>query len=463
VGSGYSNPGTSRIRVPTAEERAAQQRAAKRAAFDTAYTKSRELAKNGFALSDHRNYTAAVDALRQALSLMTPYIDEAYTTFVDTNLGTFYYDVRGSIGFAEAHLAEESGHVDLAFKKMQLCGPLNTACMTSEQRAYYMDLEGKLATRNNFAKNKADAERMFGDIDRRLETAEFERSQQRVLNLLSDTSVVDLSDNAHSYLVDVSIVKGVDAKLRHDLMAPLAQTVRERTALRNPQAQSLLNTRQTSAPPSPIKALANLSPGDVVLVAPWELKDVRAAGVREVVTSIGINWLDRWASDNWSSPASHAATFLGERAGKRWYLDNTSDGPRIRDEKDFLKHYAMRQMDVATLVGQPLSRKEGEELWKAAHEMRNTTTYWPSRLSGVETPFTGQPGMVCSEASTWLLMRAGRRVAETRSPNPKFLGVDIGVNKNQVVSFSPADFYDDQQYFLIHRLSIPGKAERAHE
>jgi hypothetical protein len=60
-------------------------------------------------------------------------------------------------------------------------------------------------------------------------------------------------------------------------------------------------------------------------------------------------------------------------------------------------------------------------------------------------------------------MRAGRRVAETRSPDPKVLGVDIGVNKSQVVSFSPADFYDDQQYFLIHRLSIPGKAERAHE
>ena len=65
VGSGYGNPGTPRIRVPTAEERAAQQRAAKRAAFDTAYAKSRELAKNGFALSDRRNYTAAVDALRR--------------------------------------------------------------------------------------------------------------------------------------------------------------------------------------------------------------------------------------------------------------------------------------------------------------------------------------------------------------------------------------------------------------
>jgi hypothetical protein len=62
--------------------------------------------------------------------------------------------------------------------------------------------------------------------------------------------------------------------------------------------------------------------------------------------------------------------------------------------------------------------------------------------------------MVCSEASRWLLLRAGRRVPETRSENVKIKEIDTGLNKKQFVNFSPSDFYEEQQYFVVHQLGL---------
>jgi hypothetical protein len=208
------------------------------------------------------------------------------------------------------------------------------------------------------------------------------------------------------------------------------------------------------------KDLRDLAPGDVILVAPVKLKphlkDEDAHHLKEVLVSNAINLLDRWGSDNWSSPASHAAVFLGSRNGKSWYLDNTGIGPVIKEEKEFLKEYGQRKMDAARLVGQPLSQHEGEELWKGAHELRETTTYWPSKLP---KPGSDEPGMVCSEASRWLLMRAGRGVPETQSGDKKILGVDTSLNKREFVTFSPSDFYEQHQYFVIHQLVIEGNSQ----
>jgi hypothetical protein len=68
--------------------------------------------------------------------------------------------------------------------------------------------------------------------------------------------------------------------------------------------------------------------------------------------------------------------------------------------------------------------------------------------------------MVCSETSRWALVRAGRAVPETQSGNVKIFGIDTGINKNNFVSFSPADFYAKQQYFVVHQLSIQKKEEK---
>jgi hypothetical protein len=244
------------------------------------------------------------------------------------------------------------------------------------------------------------------------------------------------------------------AQLKKDLLTNFSGAILKRTEQANAQAQQILRSFKTGEPPNPIKNLTNLAPGDVILVAPVRvkerLKDESIQHAKDVLISNGINFLDRWGSDNWSSPASHAAIFLGVRNGERWYLDNTSaHGPVILAEKDFLKEYGQRGMDVATLVGQPLSQHEGQELWKGAHELRKTTRYgiWANDK------------MVCSETSRWLLVRAGRWVPETQSPDAKIRGVDTGLNKKKFVNFSPSDFFESQQYFVVHKLGMQSKGE----
>jgi hypothetical protein len=235
---------------------------------------------------------------------------------------------------------------------------------------------------------------------------------------------------------------------RQELLGKLSDTIRERIDKPNEQAQEIITSLKTKAPPSLVKSIDNLAPGDVILVAAIPLEDYKKAGVWEVGKSNAINLLDQWGSNNWSSPASHAAIYLGVRNGKRWYLDNTSEhGPVIKEEGYFLKEYGQRQMDVATLVGQPISQHQGEEIWKAAHELAKMISYgiWANDK------------MVCSETSRWVLVRAGRRVPETQSENRKILGVDIGLNKKEFVNFSPSDFYNNEQYFVIHPLSMQSR------
>jgi hypothetical protein len=75
--------------------------------------------------------------------------------------------------------------------------------------------------------------------------------------------------------------------------------------------------------------------------------------------------------------------------------------------------------------------------------LRNTTTYgiWADKR------------MVCSETSRWVLLRAGRDVPQRTSDNARILGFDTGLNKGDFVKYSPADFYENYQYFVIQRLS----------
>jgi hypothetical protein len=260
-----------------------------------------------------------------------------------------------------------------------------------------------------------------------------------------DSLVANPRDNKKSYNVNFTAVKGVNPKLRQELLGNFPDIISKRNRHPNKQAQNILQSLKNGEPPNPIKNIADLAPGDVILVASSSWKDRKKEGEWEVGKSIGINFLDKWSSNNWSSPVSHAAIFLGKRNGKRWYFNNTFEhGPVIVEEKDFLREYGQRSMDVATLVGQPLSQHEGQELWKGAHELRNTTTYgiWANDK------------MVCSEASRWLLLRAGRRVPETRSENVKIKEIDTGLNKKQFVNFSPSDFYEEQQYFVVHQLGL---------
>ena len=269
-------------------------------------------------------------------------------------------------------------------------------------------------------------------------------------------SKLDVGKNVNFGVVRVRDGTPDAAQLKKDLLDNFSGAILKRTEQPNEQAQAIMRSFKTGEPPNPVKNIDNLALGDVILVAPVPLKDLKKAGAWNVGVSNGINFLNKWSSDNWSSPVSHAAIFLGEKNGKRWYMDNTSAGPIIMEESAFLKEYGARQMDVATLVGQPLSQHEGEEMWEGAHELRNTVKYGPSRILNRGRDYR----MVCSETSRWLLLRAGRNVPDVESENGKIFGVDIGLNKKQFVSFTPADFYESRQYFVVHQLGLREKEEK---
>lgn len=241
-------------------------------------------------------------------------------------------------------------------------------------------------------------------------------------------------------------------QMRRELLGGLSDIIHKRNSGSNVQAQEIIRSLKTKKPPelsSLTKSIDNLVPGDVILVSPVHFKDWEKAGIGDVLISNGVNLLDRWGSNSWSSPASHAAIFLGERNGIRWYMDNTSEyGPVIIQEKEFLNRYGQRQMDVATLVGQPISGKEGGAIIDAAHGLRDM---------GIKYGVGDHDRMVCSESARWLLLQAGRAVPGTQSDNAKILGITIGLNKKDFVNYSPADFYDNEQYFVIHSLEMKRK------
>ena len=257
---------------------------------------------------------------------------------------------------------------------------------------------------------------------------------------IADSSVVDLSDKT-SDVVDINVVRGVNisdvtvkspvdnpAQFKYEVLTDYSKVLNERVQGQNDTAQGIIKSLKIKEPPSPIKNISKLQPGDVILIAP----NGTMSGI--------LNKVDRWASDSPNSPASHTATYLGEKYGKRFYLNNTPEtGPVIMEEKDFLKEYGGRGMNVATLVGEPLSKHEGDELWKGAKEMAKAGGYGIKALPAIN----GNDNMVCSESSRWLLLRAGRRVPETKDSI-----------KKPFVKFSPADFYEDQQYFIVHKLGM---------
>ena len=138
-------------------------------------------------------------------------------------------------------------------------------------------------------------------------------------------------------------------------------------------------------------------------------------------------------------------------------MDNQSvEGPRIKTEGEIEKEYGTRPMDVARPaelgIAQPLSKAEGAKLWAAARELGILELASEPRKAGnfvdkSNYGLYGDDNMVCSEASRWALIKAGRQIPTTDSPFKKLLGVYFG----------PANFYSQEQYFLISPLGKPAK------
>ena len=127
---------------------------------------------------------------------------------------------------------------------------------------------------------------------------------------------------------------------------------------------------------------------------------------------------------------SHALTFVKEVGGTFLFLDHTSEGTRILDDRTFLAEYGAREMYVA----RPHAIVDGRALWQEARAaaLRPASDYG---LLGDD--------VVCSE-------RAGIAVARVTGTEPdRRLGpVDI----------TPGDFFDTEgatgKHFSVTRLRI---------
>jgi hypothetical protein len=214
--------------------------------------------------------------------------------------------------------------------------------------------------------------------------------------------------------------------------------VQQRLKKPNQWSSALAASLTTKAPPLPFKKFSELQSGDVLLIAP-EKSDLpgRAVNAGDVILS------GKKASD-----ASHTVLYLKQINGVKFFLDNMpGEGPRIVPEAYFIKKYGHRQTEVAKLA-QPLNEEEGKQLYAAAKDMRAKNLAKQQENNWFDKTNYGAWGkdnMVCAEADWALIKAAGRKIPESADRIKKGLGID----------FSPADFYNNEQYFLVTPLAMP--------
>lgn len=209
----------------------------------------------------------------------------------------------------------------------------------------------------------------------------------------------------------------------------------------NPCIPAIYRSLKTKAPPAlPRTKYDELQPGDVLLIS--------ADGSRE---SFWINLADRVSSVS-KSPASHTVLYLKTVNGKKLFLDHTSEkGSHVISEAEFLKTYGRRDALVAS-VAKPVKEGEASRIWEAARERVKAEAKGQERrrkkgkiIDQSGYGLYGDDDMVCSEASRWVLLRAGRKIQETSSPLKRLMGIHYG----------PANFFDDEQNFIITPLWAP--------
>ena len=189
------------------------------------------------------------------------------------------------------------------------------------------------------------------------------------------------------------------------------------------------------------KRFSDLSPGDVLLVAPEEGWGLDAT--KHKLISI----LDKVTSMEMGLGAYHTFIYLRTVNGKKQFLDNLPDeGPRIKNEDQILKEYEKSSMDVA----QPLSKPDGDKLWETAKDLqkKNLDRLGQGVIDKTGYGILGNDNMVCSETSRWALVQAGVPMPGSWSPYKRALGIYIG----------PSNFYSQKQRFLIAAVEMPGAA-----
>jgi hypothetical protein len=253
-----------------------------------------------------------------------------------------------------------------------------------------------------------------------------------------DNGMETLAARARDSFADQLVRKEQDEfdNMNAEWMKKQKQLIEERLKKPNEYAGSLYKTIKASTPPLPwkTKAYADLKPGDVLL---FEGKEISYAD-------------NKVSNGKVASRASHTVIYLREVNGVKLFMDNQpNEGPRIISEEQLLKIYSHRKADVAT-IAEPLNKKEGEKLLKAAVEMAKKNNKklvdkdgWFGKYLPTDTNYgtMGENDVVCSEADWAIINAAGRTIAHSDNKLKLFFGLN----------FSPSDFYNSQ-YFLVTRL-----------
>jgi hypothetical protein len=237
------------------------------------------------------------------------------------------------------------------------------------------------------------------------------------------------------------------------------QLINERLKYDNERAKKYYDRLASNVPmlsdTEPGMKLNDLKPGDVLLFEPryTNYKDAISGSVVVVGDQVG-GFLGTGTINE--SKISHTITYLREENGKRMYMDNMPDeGPVIIDEAEMKHRYVGREASVAQIqkgyVAEPLNEDETKRLWNKAQEMSNQNKEFrkekDASMLNFETSMYGAWGkdnVVCSEASWALLKATGRDLPLSKSMYTQVAGVD----------FSPSDFYNYKQSFLISKINL---------
>lgn len=193
-------------------------------------------------------------------------------------------------------------------------------------------------------------------------------------------------------------------------------------------------------PTAALTGLSALSAGDVLLVAPVDVRHSATEYVKGELISLGdygVRAVAAFANGGLANAAnvqrsdiSHSLTFIREVNGHRLFLDHDTKGTRVIDETQFLKDYGMREMFVA----RPQEVVDGRQLWEAALDLGTR-----QRGYGV----TGDR-VVCSQMCA---------IAVARATKTNYTAGNLGP-----IDVTPGDFYDKTgnvgKHFVVTRLRI---------
>jgi hypothetical protein len=306
----------------------------------------------------------------------------------------------------------------------------------------------ELQQRSGDVKSQADQDTLAGQVrDWAVKAREFNSELAAAKRASSRPNVASSSsDDGITQIEQEQLEEQYSVWVRNE-----KHLIDERLERPNPLAETVYASIKAKEESSPTKEFAALQPGDVLLISP------------EPGNAVG--WAIHKAD---ASPASHTVLFLKEVNGTKLFLDNTAGiedvtsgrGPHIITDKVFLKNYGQREAHVAEPaqfgVAQPLNPSEAAKLWSAAHEVgiKELNGESPNaRVRWSNFGVFGNDNMVCSEASRWALVKAGRDIPDTSSRFTKLLSEQTGVKAG--VKFSPGDFFRDKQDFIISELQLP--------